>query len=214
VNESESIQRILAGDREAYCTLITPYERLVFRTAFSVLRNDSEAEDCTQDTFLKAYQRLDAFRGEGKFSTWLVTIAINEAKMRLRKLRLDRYESLDEATDEDIPYHPRNLEDWRETPSETLERKEIRNALESAVNSLPEIYRQVFVLRDIENMNIAATAEVLGLRDGIVKIRLLRARLQLRQLLSPIVGSGNLFNRRRFKQCNNPIAYALRGEAS
>ena len=206
MNESESIQRILAGEREAYSSLIAPYRRLVYRTVLSVLRNETEAEDCTQDTFLKAYQRLSAFRGDSQFKSWLVTIAMNEAKMRLRKLRPDRYESLDEADEEESPCKLHNLGDWREIPSETLERKEIRDALESAVNRLPDIYRQVFVLRDIENMNIATTAEMLGVGDGIVKIRLLRARLQLRQLLSPTVRNSSFFSRRGFKQCENPMA--------
>src|SRR5437588_12679971 len=114
-NEAELISRILAGDRDLYHELIAPYERMVYVSVFSLLRNEADAEDCAQEAFLKAFRHLAEFKGQSKFGSWLVRVAINEAKLRLRKLRPDLYESLDKSVDhEDGEYVPRSLGDWRE----------------------------------------------------------------------------------------------------
>src|SRR5437899_577188 len=150
---------------------------MTYVSAFSVLRNEADAEDCAQEAILKALRHLSEFRGESKFGSWLVRITLNEAKMRLRKMRPGQYESLDEGSDsEDGEYVPQTLSDWREIPSETLERKEVREVLHGAVQKLPEIYREVFMLRDVQNQDIATTAEILGVSEAVVKTRLLRAR--------------------------------------
>jgi len=199
------IRRILAGESELYYKLISPYQRVVYVCALSLLHNEAEAEDCAQDAFLKAYENLAEFKGESKFSSWLIRIALNEAKMRIRKLRPEKYESLDKAVDlNDGEYMPQTLGDWREIPSEALERKEVRMVIENAVKTLPKIYREVFILRDVQNLNVAAAAEILGVSEGVIKTRLLRARMQMRDLLAPAIKNSRVFSRPGFKKGTNP----------
>jgi RNA polymerase sigma-70 factor (ECF subfamily) len=204
-SESELISRILSGEQEAYYDLIAPYERMVYVSAFSLLRNEAEAEDCAQDAFLKAFCHLSEFKGESKFGSWLVRITLNEAKMRLRKMRADLYDSLDQAIEgEDDDYRPQTLGDWREIPSEDLERKEVRELLQKAIESLPEKYRVVLVLREIQNLDVATTAQILGVSEAVIKTRLLRARLQMKDLLAPVLTSSRVFSRHAFKKGRNP----------
>jgi RNA polymerase sigma-70 factor (ECF subfamily) len=204
-NESEMIRRILAGERELYYDLVAPYERMVYVSVVSVLRSEAGAEDCAQEAFLKAFRSLAEFKGESKFSSWLVRIALNEAKMQLRKLRPEMFEPLDKSIDlEEGEYVPQILGDWREIPSEALERKEVRAMLENAIRSLSDKYREVFVLRDVQNLNIATTAQMLGITEGVVKTRLLRARLQLRDLLFPVLKDSNVLSRQAFRKGKNP----------
>ena len=204
-NEAELISRILAGDRDRYHELIAPYERMVYMSVFSLLRNEEEAENCAQEAFLKAYRHLAEFKGESKFGSWLVRVALNEAKMQLRKLRPELYESLDKPVDNnDGEYVPQSFGDWREIPSEALERKEVRMFLNQAIARLPHIYREVFVLRDVQGMNVADTAELLKVSEAVVKTRLLRARLQLRDALSPVLTNSNMLSRQAFKKGRNP----------
>jgi RNA polymerase sigma-70 factor, ECF subfamily len=178
--------RVCAGEKHLFYELIQPYERSVYIAAHSVLQNETDAEDAAQEAFLKAFAHLATFRRESKFSTWLIQIAINEARMRRRKDRKSLYESIDERqTDDEGDYFPRDFADWREIPSETLQRSELRQALQKALASLDQKYREVFVLRDVQNMSIAETSETLGITEASVKIRLLRARLQMRDALAP-----------------------------
>jgi RNA polymerase sigma-70 factor (ECF subfamily) len=180
------IERVCRGENEVFYELIRPYERAVFIAAFSVLQDETEAEDVAQEAVVKAFEHLKSFRRESKFSTWLIQIAINEARMRLRKGRKHLYESTDEPLpDESGEYFPKDFADWREIPSEALERNELRQALQRAINNLSPIYREVFVLRDVENINITETAKILGISEASVKTRLLRARLQMRDALAP-----------------------------
>ena len=203
--EAELIARIVAGEKDLYYELVAPYERVVYTTAFSLLHNAEEAEDCAQEAVLKAFYHLATFRGQSKFVSWLVRITFNEAKMRLRKMRPVLYESLDTvAYDQDGDYVPQSLQDWREIPSEALERKELREMLEQAVKSLPVIYRDVFVLRDIQGHDVATTAQILGVSAAVVKTRLVRARLQLRDRLSPNIKGTQIFTREHYKRGKNP----------
>jgi RNA polymerase sigma-70 factor, ECF subfamily len=205
LSESELIHRILAGERELYYDLIAPYERMVYVSAMSLLHNEAEAEDCAQDAFLKAFCHLPEFKGESKFGSWLVRIALNEAKMKLRKTRADLYDSLDNAVDgEDDEYIPQTLGDWREIPSEALERKEVQELLQKAVARLSERYRLVFVLREVQNLGVATTAQILGVSEAVVKTRLVRARLQMKDMLAPAFKNGRLFSRHPFKKGKNP----------
>jgi RNA polymerase sigma-70 factor (ECF subfamily) len=183
--ERELIQRVLAGETDLFYELIRPYERSVFLSAVSILKNDADAEDAAQDAVLKAYKYLARFRQESKFSTWLIQIAINEAKMRLRKDRRYLYESLDngQQTDEG-DYIPTDFADWREIPSEALEQSELREALNQALLALPEKYRTVLILRDVQQMSIVETAKALGISEENVKTRTSRARLQMRDRLA------------------------------
>jgi RNA polymerase sigma-70 factor (ECF subfamily) len=184
--EQRLIMRVLAGEKELFYELVQPYERPVFLSAFSILQNEADAEDAAQEAMLKALANLSAFRGEAKFSTWLIQITINESRMRLRKNRPHLYDSIDEAaTDDDGEYFSRDYADWREIPSEALQRKELREALQRAIASLRPHYREVFVMRDVQNLSIAETAKLLGITEATVKTRLLRARLMMRDALAP-----------------------------
>ena len=196
--ESELIASILAGERQLFHELVRPYERSLYFAAYSVLENEHDAEDVAQETVLKGLKNLPSFRGESKFGTWLVSIAINEARARLRHDRVLKFDSIDAAQeDEDGQFVPALITDWREVPSEALERKELRELLRSALESLPEIYREVLVLRDVQEFNIADTAATLGVNEGVVKTRLLRARLMMQKILAPQLktkhASGGIF---------------------
>src|SRR5262249_668142 len=148
-HEMMLVDRVLAGEKELFYELVRPHERAVYVAALAILQNPADAEEVTQEAALKAFRRLDTFRGESKFSTWLVRIAVNEARMRLRRDRRVQYESLDSSPEEETSeYCPISLADWREIPSEVLESKEIRNMIEEALIRLPEKYREVLVLRD------------------------------------------------------------------
>lgn len=186
--EQRLIQRIGDGEHEAFYELIRPYEKRVYAAALALLRNDADAEDCAQEAVLKAFKNIRQFRSEAKFSTWLIQIAVNEARMRRRKQRTDLMEPIEREHAEEGTYVPREFADWREIPSETLERKEVREKLAEALSSIGQIYREVFVLRDMEHLSIDETARALGISAASVKTRLLRARLMLRDLLAPGLG--------------------------
>src|SRR5271169_6334598 len=194
-NEAALIARIVAGENELFHELIRPYEKLVYVTIFAILKNETEAEDGAQEVMISAYRNLKGFRGEAKFSTWLVTIAMNEARKRLRKAKTAAENSLDEPLEEsEGDFTPAVLTDWREIPLAALERKELKEKLQEAVKALPEKYREVFVLRDIEELNQEETAAALGINVTLVKVRLHRARLMLQKMLVPYLKSGASFN--------------------
>jgi len=183
-NEAGLIARILAGEKELFHELIRPYERMVYLTLFSILKNEMDAEDGAQEAIISSYRHLASFRGDAKFSTWLTSIAINEGRKRLRKAKGAAEDSIDAETEaHEGDYTPAPLTDWREIPLEALERKELRETLRVAVAELPDIYRQVFVLRDMEELNIEETAQALGINTGVVKVRLHRARIMLQKRL-------------------------------
>lgn len=187
-SEAELIARIVAGERELFHQLIRPYERMVYLTVFSIVKNETDAEDGAQEAVINAYRHLGSFRAEAKFSTWLTMIAINEGRKRLRKAKVAKEDSLDEQIEEaEGDYTPAPLTDWREIPLEALERKELREALRKAIAELPDIYREVFTLRDLEDLNIEETAQALGVNPGIVKVRLHRARIMLQKKLVPFL---------------------------
>jgi RNA polymerase sigma-70 factor (ECF subfamily) len=180
------IARILGGERELFHELVRPYEKSVYFATHSILQNEQDAEDAAQETVLKALKSLSSFRAESKFSTWLISIAINEARARLRHARVLKFESVDQSPEEDNgSFTPAVITDWREVPLQALERKELREQLQKAIASLPEIYREVLLLRDVEEFNIAETAAALGVSEGVVKTRLLRARLMMQRILAP-----------------------------
>jgi RNA polymerase sigma-70 factor (ECF subfamily) len=184
-NEAQIIASILAGNSHEFHDLIRPYERSVYIMALSLLHNEADAEDAAQETFLKAFRNLARFRGDAKFSTWLISIALNEARSRLRSKKNIKIDSLDEAPDGPGHVSPSLLRDWREIPSEALERQEVRLLLQHAVTDLPSIYREVFMLRDVEELSVNESAEALGITVASVKVRLHRARLMLQKKLAP-----------------------------
>jgi RNA polymerase sigma-70 factor (ECF subfamily) len=184
--EGELISQICQGRSDLFYALIEPYERSVFAMAYSVLNNAADAEEVAQEAFLKALKGLGSFRGDAKFGTWLIQIALNEARRRLRQNRSHLHQSLEENyRPEDSDYMPRDLADWREIPSEALERKELRERIEETLKSLRPIYREVLVLRDMQHLSVAETSEALGISEDLVRTRLRRARLQMREALAP-----------------------------
>lgn len=186
------VREAKAGDLSAFEELTTRYERQVFLLALRILRHEHDAEDVTQQTFLSVLENLGGFRGESRFSTWVLRIATHAALKVLRKRRGLDVVSLDDpgAPDGDgAPLsHPSYIADWKSSPDELVHRNEIRRLLEQSLDQLDPKHRLVFLLRDVEGFSIRETAEALGLSEVNVKVRLLRARLQLRELLTRVLG--------------------------
>ncbi|HTD54704.1 MAG TPA: sigma-70 family RNA polymerase sigma factor [Silvibacterium sp.] len=184
-SEQELIASIIAGQRDNFHLLIRPYETQLYRTAFALMRNEAEAEDVVQDAVLKAYRKLASFRGDSKFSTWLIAITLNEARARLRRENRVMIDSLDAQPEERGDFTPAALTDWREVPLAALERQEIRELVQSAVAQLPDAYREIVTLRDVEELSVNETAALLGISISLVKVRLHRARMMLQKKLVP-----------------------------
>jgi RNA polymerase sigma-70 factor, ECF subfamily len=203
--EQDLIARVQRGQNELFYELVRPYERRVYTAAFAILRNETDAEDVAQEAMLKAFANLLTFRAESRFSTWLIQITVNEALMRRRRERTVATEGMDDRRtgEGESDYTPRDFADWREIPSEALERKEVRQKLAQALASLDRKYREVFVLRDMEQLNIQETAEALGISVASVKTRLLRARLMLRDALARVWEQG-WFSRLPFEKGTKP----------
>jgi RNA polymerase sigma-70 factor, ECF subfamily len=176
------VERVLAGDRRAFEPLVRKHERRVFRVALAVLGNAEDAEEAMQDSFVKAFRHLDQFRKEARFSTWLTRIAVNTAieKRNTRK----NYVPLVEAEATSTAITPKRFEAWRSNPEELYGKQEVHRMVERAIQSLPEIYREVFVLRDVEGLKAEEAAEVLGIKVPALKSRLLRARMLMRETLA------------------------------
>jgi len=178
------VERARAGDRGAFEDLVRRHHQRIYRTLLGLTGNREDAEDLTQTTFLKVYEHLGEFQGTAKFSTWLTRIAINEGLQRLRTRK--PMVSLDETgPDEDEGFRPVQLRAWTEDPEQALSRSETRAVVEQELMHLPEKYRMVVMLRDLEGLSTAETAQALGLGIAVVKTRLLRGRLMLRERLAP-----------------------------
>jgi len=183
-DESGLVAQAKAGDQNAFSELVNRYERKIYRLAKNITQNDEDAEDVLQDAFLKAYTHLDNFKGDSKFYTWIVRIAVNEALMRLRKRKTDRTVPLDEPVELGEETVTREIAVWDDNPEQRYSQEEWRRILDEAVDGLKPDFRTVFVLRDIEELSTEETAETLGISIPAVKSRLLRARLALRERLT------------------------------
>lgn len=172
------------GDVSAFEQLVERYHRKLFRIAQHVTHNREDSQDAVQEAFLKAFQHLDDFREDSQFSTWLIRITVNQALMKLRKLRSTKEVSLDDDFQTDESTLPREVTDWAPNPEELYRASELQEILILALEKLRVSLRTVFVLRDIEGLSTDQTAEVLELSSAAVKARLWRARSQLRDLLS------------------------------
>ncbi len=185
---AETIALVLAGEKQLFHELIRPVERAVFVMLMMLLRNESDAEEAAQEAFIKVYRNLHNFRGDAKFSTWVLSIARNEGLGWLRKRASHPEEPLEPVLEESSgDFTPALLTDWREVPVEALERQELRECLSQAVMKLPPIYREVVQLRDIDDLDVQETADVLGVSTGSVKVRLHRARTMLQKELTPLL---------------------------
>lgn len=188
----ELVRHAKAGDLAAFEELTLRHERKIFSLAYRILQSPQDAEDVTQQTFLSAIENLGNFRQEASFATWLSRIATFAALKIIRKRKGLDTVSLEEATEpredyDSIP-HPEYIADWKESPEHLVERNETRLLLDDALAKLDEKHRLVFMLRDVEGLSVRETAEALNLSEANVKVRLLRARLQLREQLTRTLG--------------------------
>jgi RNA polymerase sigma-70 factor (ECF subfamily) len=180
--EDDLVSRIRQGDGRAFRELTQRYNRRLFRVARGVVRDDAEAEDIVQEAYLRAYARLAGFRGECRFSTWLTRIVLNAAIGRIRRRRsAESFERALRTGDRQVIEFPRAHND---DPEAALARAEMRRLLERAIDELPDPFRLVFMMRDVEDMSAEETAESLGIRPETVKTRLHRARRRLRRSLA------------------------------
>jgi RNA polymerase sigma-70 factor (ECF subfamily) len=192
IEELVLLRRARAGDFAAFEDLVNRYERRVHALAWRILGQRQDAEDVVQQTFLSLVEHLASFREESTVATWILRIATNHALKVLRKRRGLPTAPLDVAGDADEGYatvpHPEFIAQWRDNPADLAQQTEFRQALELALAELDDKYRVVFVLRDLEGFSIRETAEALGLSEANVKVRLLRARLALRERLTRLFG--------------------------
>ena len=183
-----SIEALRAGDRTEFARLVDAYSAPIYRLGLRMLGNEQDAEDVLQNTFLSALTHLSNFEGRSSVLTWLYRIAVNEALMTMRRgkpeVNIDDTDSSDESED----LLPTQFVDWGALPEDELLSTEGKKALDHAIQNLPENLRTVFLLRDIQELSIKDTAETLGLTESNVKVRLLRARLSLREQLSAYYG--------------------------
>jgi RNA polymerase sigma-70 factor (ECF subfamily) len=183
-----SIEALRAGDRTEFARLVDAYSAPIYRLGLRMLGNEQDAEDVLQNTFLSALTHLANFEGRSSVLTWLYRIAVNEALMTMRRgkpeVNIDDTDSSDESED----LLPTQFVDWGALPEDELLSTEGKTALDHAIQNLPENLRTVFLLRDIQELSIKDTAETLGLTESNVKVRLLRARLSLREQLSAYYG--------------------------
>ena len=187
-NEALDIKALKAGDRQEIAKMVEKHSDQVYRVALKMLNNPSDAEDVLQETFIKAIRALSKFQERSSISTWLYRIAVNESLMLIRK-RKPEVAVDDEPRDEessDYPVH--QIVDWCCLPEKEFMSNETRSHINTAIQNLPEKFRSVFILRDIEGLSIKETSAALDLSETNVKTRLLRARLKLREELTEYYG--------------------------
>ncbi len=192
VEEQDLIRRILKGERKLFHDLVRPYERAVYLTAFAIVRIEEDAEEAVQETMIKALTHLEQLSALEKFKPWLLQIAVNEARLKRRSRRSHLYEPLESNQESEDGYMPRDFADWREIPSEILERKEIRRIVQRSLRELAPMYQEIFVLRDIQQLSVDDCAQMLEISEEAVKVRLHRARLMMREKLAPAFKRGFL----------------------
>ena len=187
VSEPELIDRIQKGERHLFHDLVRPYERAIYMAGYAVLRRHEDAEEAAQETMIKALMHLHQLTDVARFKSWLLQIAFNEARLKRRNNHASLFEPIENGSKtQEGMFMPRDFADWREIPSETLERKETRAAIDAALGKLPAIYREVLVLRDIEQLSTAECAQIAGISEDTIKVRLHRARLRMREELAPV----------------------------
>jgi RNA polymerase sigma-70 factor (ECF subfamily) len=178
----ELVKRAKAGDDAAFTELVDLYSERIYNLALRILRRPDDAADVLQETFIKVYEKINSFDGRADFFTWLYRIATNEALMRIRK---EKRTVLSDDELENYYDRPSNveIERWQDVPLRDMLTKEFRQHLDKAIEALPEIYRSVFVLRDLEELSTREASKVLGITETNVKVRLKRARMYLREQL-------------------------------
>ena len=180
MTESDVVRRAKEGDKQAFAELVSTYNERIYNLALRILRNREDAEDILQETFLTVLQKLNTFDGRSNFFTWIYRIATNAALMKLRKKKLV-YADVPDNPDLSSRNEERSFVDWSQDPLITIQNKEIKEIIDSAISQLSDLYRSVFILRDIEQLSIRETSKILNISEENVKIRLRRARLFLRE---------------------------------
>ncbi len=177
-----NIDKLIKQDRSEYAHLVEVYSDRIYRLTLRMTGNAQDAEDALQETFIKVFKYIAGFKGNSTFSTWIYRIAMNEALMLLRKRKPEGFSLDDDKEDEDVT--PREVAAWDPLPEQQLMSTEMNEKLSKAVIRLPETLRSVFLLRDTEQLTVKETSEALDITEGTVKVRLLRARLKLREYLN------------------------------
>jgi len=178
------VDRARRGDRQAFEELFRRHHRAVYRTLLGITGQSEDAEDAVQSAFVKAFQHLEQFQGDARFSTWVTRIAINEGLARLRERgRMETLDTAEEGADTDVA--PRNVRDWQEDPEILRSRAQARELVEREIQRLPQKYRLAVLLRDIQQVSAEEAAGILGLGVPTLKTHLLRGRLLLREALAP-----------------------------
>jgi RNA polymerase sigma-70 factor (ECF subfamily) len=177
------VKRAKKGDQSAFTELVELYSERIFNLALRILKNPDDASDVLQETFTAVYEKIESFDGRSNFFTWLYRIATNFSLMKLRKDKRTVYTDQDMEEQFDNP-DKIQIHEWQDLPLKDMLNDEFRKNLENAIDQLPEIYRSVFILRDVEEMSIKETSTILGITESNVKIRLKRARVYLREQLA------------------------------
>ena len=184
-DETALIERLQAGDKSACAECIEIHSPGIYRLALRLMQNEAEAEDVMQETFMNAFKAIDKFEGRSGLGTWLYRIAYNAAMMRLRKPQQYILSVEETLSEEEGNLIPKQLFDWCCLPEEDFATDEVQSELERAIQKLPEKYKSVFILRELEELSTQETAVALDITPSTVKVRLHRARLQLREQLTP-----------------------------
>lgn len=216
LDDAHLVAMVLAGDQQAYAHIMQCCNQRMYRVVRGVLRDDHEAEDVVQEAYVRGYEKLHTFRAEASLATWLVRIALNEAYARMRRPQPVSHDDSPElrAVAEVVAFPGHQLDS---DPAESAARAQARALLERAVDALPEPFRLVYLLRDVEGCSIDETAAALGIREETVKTRLHRARRQLRQALQARFDAGLAdafgFQGERCRRITQSVLARLKGRA-
>lgn len=193
IPDTELIEKILAGEKKFFEIIMRRYNPRLFRIGRSVIKNDDEVEDILQDTYMKVYENLERFEHRSSFSTWLIRILLNTAFARKSKIDKTEYEGFDLDGNHETNFTNKPEQTEMKTPEKNFINNELKTYLESAVDNLPQIYRTVFMMREIEKMDVQETSQCLNISESNVKVRLNRAKEMLRENLSQIYSSAEIF---------------------
>jgi len=183
LTEIDLVRKSKDGDKKAFADLVSTYSDRIYNLALRILRNREDAEDVLQETFLTVLQKLDTFDGRSNFFTWIYRIGTNTSLMKLRKKKM-AFAELAENPDLGPGHEEQIFVDWSQDPTFNIQNEEIKKIINTAISQLSEIYRSVFILRDIEQLSIRETSKILDISEENVKIRLKRARIFMRDKIS------------------------------
>lgn len=204
ISENEIIRRVLTGEKDLYAILVRRYNQRLYRVGMSIINDDVEVEDAMQGAYIKAYENLEKFAFKSSFSTWLTRILINESLLRIKK-RKQFLNLNDDMIENEMHQQSPGVS---QTPLMKIVNTELKAALETAIRQLPEKYRTVFVMREIEDMNVAETQECLDLTEVNVKVRLNRAKVMLQKSLSAFYKKEDLLHF-HLSRCNKITEYVM-----